>query len=270
MKHLDLCSGIGGFALAARMNEIETVGLAEPDPFCCKVLEKNFPGIVNYGHLENIYVDTGDYVRCECCDNYWCERHKAHLGECPCVTEGMWGVEGETDWPDLVTAGWPCQPFSHAGKRRGSKDDRHLWPQVFRIIDALRPRFFLGENVPGIVGMELDKVLSDLEGIGYSCQTFDIPASGVGAIHKRHRIWVVAYSDKERGRGRESKRNHAGHAVEPPLDQGEWWLALPGVDRDCHGVSGRMDRIGAIGNAIVPQIAARFMSGFLLIDQEKH
>jgi DNA (cytosine-5)-methyltransferase 1 len=260
MKHLDLCSGIGGFALAARINGIETVAFAEPDPKCCAVLEKNFPGIINYGELQNIAVNPADYARCECCDNYWCERHEAHLGECPCVTEGMWGAEGETDWPDIVTAGWPCQPFSVSGKRRGKKDDRHLWPEVLRILETLRPTWFLGENVPGIVSMELDTVLSDLEGIGYSTQAFDIPASGVGAIHRRHRIWVVAHSNEKRGCGWQSERGHAVDAVQPSMDSGEWRLSLPGVDRACHGIPRRLDRIGMIGNAIVPQIAARFFA----------
>jgi DNA (cytosine-5)-methyltransferase 1 len=259
MKHLDLCSGIGGFALAARMCGIQTIGFAEPDPKCDYVLSKNFPGVLNYGELQNIFVNPADYQNCECCENYYCERHKAHLGECPCVTEGMWGVHGETEWPDIITAGWPCQPFSLSGKRRGKNDDRHLWPEVFRIVSGLRPEWFLGENVSGIVSMELDTVLSDLESIGYTPWTFDIPASGVGAIHRRHRIWVVAHANEKRGCGGQSRRGDAGNVVQPPLDKAEWWLTLPNVDRDCNGIPGRLDRIGMLGNAIVPQIAARFL-----------
>jgi len=258
MIHLDLCSGIGGFALAARMNGIHTIAFAEPDPKCCRILEKNFANVINYGELKNIYVNPADYAKCECCDNYYCERHQAHIGECPCITEGMWGVDGETDWPDIITAGWPCQPFSLSGKRRGKKDDRHLWPEVLRIVEGLRPTWFLGENVYGIISMELDTVLSDLEAINYTAQAFVIPASGVGAIHRRNRVWVVAHSNEKRGRGGESKWSHAGDAIESPMDSPEWWLTLPSVDRDCNGVSGRLDRIGMIGNAISPQIAARF------------
>ena len=259
LNHLDLCSGIGGFALAARMTGWKTTGLCEPDDSCNEVLEKNFPNVLNYGELSNIYVSAGDYETCEGCGNRWCEKHKAHLGECPCVTEGMWGFEGETDWPRLITAGWPCQPFSVSGKRRGAKDDRHLWPEVRRIIEALQPEWFLGENVPGIVSMELDKVLADLEDLNFTCWVFDIPASGIGASHKRHRIWVVAHSNQKRGCGWERGRGNASDAFKPSLDKGNWWLSLPDVDRAVHGVSRRLDRIGQIGNAIVPQIAARFM-----------
>lgn len=265
--HLDLCSGIGGFALAAKMAGWRTVGFAEPDPKCDRILSKNFPNVINYGHLENIYTNPADYARCECCDNYYCERHCAHLGECPCVTEGMWGVEGETDWPRLITAGWPCQPFSVSGKRRGKNDDRHLWPEVFRIVDALRPEFFLGENVPGIASMELDTVLSDLESIGYSCGAFDIPACAIGAVHKRHRIWVVAHSNKKRGCCGDGEWNDAGDAGKSPVDQAEWWLSLPAVDRACDGLPGRLDRIGMVGNSIVPQIAARFLLWMRQISQ---
>lgn len=258
-NHLDLCSGIGGFALAARMTGWKTIGFAEPDPKCDAILSKNFPNITNYGQLENIYVNPADYDRCECCENYWCKRHKAHLGECPCITEGMWGIEGETDFPRLITAGWPCQPFSVSGKQRGKEDDRYLWHEVFRIIKALRPEFFLGENVPGIVNMELDTVLSDLESIGYSCGTFDIPACAIGAVHKRHRIWVVAHSNKKRGCSGVGKWDDASDAIQSSLHQEEWWLSLPTVDRNCYGIPSRLDRLGMIGNAIVPQIAARFL-----------
>lgn len=266
--HLDLCSGIGGFALAARMSGWQTVGFAEPDPFCCQILEKNFPNIINYGELQNIYVNPADYPVCECCKNYWCERHQAHLGECPCVTEGMWGVEGETPFPRLITAGWPCQPFSVSGQRKGKDDHRYLWPEVRRIIDSLRPEFFIGENVPGIVTMALDTVLSDLEAINYTCQAFDIPASGVGAYHKRHRIWVVAHANEKRGCRGKSEWSDASDAVQPPLDSQEWWLSLPNVDRTVHGIPRRLDRIGALGNAIVPQIPARFMTWMKNIAQK--
>jgi len=192
---------------------------------------------------------------CEACEeNRWCERHQSHLGECPCITPGMWEVE--QDYPDIITAGWPCQPFSVAGKQRGRKDDRALWPEVFRVIKFMRPKYFLGENVLGIIGMDLDSVLSDLESIGYSCGAFDIPASGIGAYHRRHRVWVVADSMQERGCCGGSDWCDASDVVKSSLDKGKWRLSFPGVCRATNGIPKRMDRIGAIGNAIVPQIAA--------------
>ena len=100
--------------------------------------------------------------------------------------------------PDVITGGFPCQPFSVAGKQKGTSDDRHLWPEMFRIIKALKPRIVVGENVRGIVniqdGLVFETVCSDLEGEGFEIQPFIIPAAGVGAPHKRERVWIVGYS----------------------------------------------------------------------------
>lgn len=257
LTHLDLFSGIGGFKLAAEWNGFTTIAFAETDEHASDILRKHWPEIENLGDVRNIAVDVGEYPECECCGERWCERHEAHLGECSCITQMGWELDRER--PRLVTAGWPCQPFSVAGKRRGESDDRALWPQVRRIVDALRPEFFLGENVPGIVNMDLDTVLSDLEGIGYSCGALDIPASGIGAYHRRHRVWVVAHSVQERGRSGDKRRNDAGNALKSSVDSGNWRLSFPDVHRAVDGLPGRLDRIGAVGNAIVPQIAANLI-----------
>jgi len=255
--HLDLFSGIGGFKLAAEWNGLKTIGFCETDEYANTILKKHWPEIENFGDVRNIAVDIGEYPQCECCDDRWCERHQAHLGECPCITPMGWELDRER--PYLITAGWPCQPFSVAGKQRGRHDDRALWPQVLRIVEALQPRLFLGENVPGIIGMELDTVLSDLEGVGYSCGAFDIPASGIGAYHRRHRVWVVAHSLQERGCRWKSERCDASDAIKSSVDSETWRLSFPNVHRTVDGISGRLVRIGAIGNAIVPQIAAHLI-----------
>lgn len=96
---------------------------------------------------------------------------------------------------DLVTGGFPCQPFSVAGKRRGASDDRAIWPEMLRVIAESRPRWVLGENVAGIVTMELDNILSDLEGIGYSAWAIIVPACAVDARHRRDRVWIIARRD---------------------------------------------------------------------------
>ena len=102
--------------------------------------------------------------------------------------------------PDIITGGFPCQPFSVAGKQKGTSDDRHLWPEMFRIIQELKPRWVIGENVKGLVnlqdGMVFETVCTDLEGEGYEVRAFNIPAAGVGAPHRRERIWIVAHAKR--------------------------------------------------------------------------
>ena len=155
--HIDLFSGIGGFALAARWAGVETVAFCEIEPYAQRVLRKNFPGVP-------IIEDVRDFPA------------------------------DEFQRPWLITGGYPCQPFSQAGKRRGEEDDRHLWPPMFEIIRSCRPDWVLAENVAGHVSMGLDEVLSDLEGEDYAVQPLIIPACAVDAPHRRDRVWIVAYS----------------------------------------------------------------------------
>ncbi len=157
MRVLDLFSGIGGFSLAAHWVGFETAAFCEQDKFCQKVLAKNFPGIPIFDDIKTLKGDQ---------------------------------FNGSID---IVCGGFPCQPYSQAGKRRSSKDDRHLWPAMARVIKEVRPRWVIGENTTGIISLELDNILSDLEDLGYSCQTLDIPAGGVGAAHRRQRVWIVAH-----------------------------------------------------------------------------
>ena len=157
MKHLDLFSGIGGFALAARWVGWETVGFCEIDPYCQQVLRKHWPDVPIYDDVRELTGETVGHV-------------------------------------DIITGGYPCQPFSVAGKRRGEADDRHLWPEFARLIRELRPRWVVGENVAGHINMGLDDVLSDLEGLGYTWEAFVIPACAVNAPHRRDRVWFVADS----------------------------------------------------------------------------
>jgi len=159
LKHLDLCSGIGGFALGLQStNYFKTIGFVEIDKFCQKVLTKQFPGIPIYEDLKNF------------------KPQKYNLQ------------------PDILTAGFPCQPFSVAGKQKGKDDNRNLWKETFRIIKESRPTWFIGENVSGIVKLYLDTILEDLESEGYTTRCFNISASSIGAKHQRQRIWIVSYS----------------------------------------------------------------------------
>ncbi|PYS88173.1 MAG: DNA (cytosine-5-)-methyltransferase [Acidobacteria bacterium] len=194
--HIDLFSGIGGFALAARWAGFRTVAFCEIDGYCQKVLAKNFladaehAGQQGCGQHEIPNGRETDAVasRCKIWSNIFDFDGTAYRG---C---------------DLLTGGFPCQPFSVAGKRRGAADDRALWPQMFRVISEARPAWILGENVPGIIPMELDNVLSDLESIGYACRSLVIPACAVDARHRRDRLWIVAKSNAERcGRWQDNK-----------------------------------------------------------------
>jgi len=224
MRHLDLFSGIGGFALAARWMGWHTVAFCEIDPYCQQVLQKNFPHTPFYDDIRTI----------------------PPIGNI-----------------DILTGGFPCQPFSVAGIKKGKEDDRHLWPEMLRVIACEKPTFVVGENVAGIIGMALDEVLSELEGQGYSTQSFVIPACSVDAPHKRDRVWIIAHTQSKRiqglrASGQQVAHSHAGQGL--PVRESERsretnWKAEPSVDRVVDGVSNRVDRIKGLGNAIVPQVA---------------
>lgn len=170
MRMLDLFSGIGGFSLAGSWAGMETAAFCEINEFCQKVLRKNFPGVPIY---DDVFAVTREQL------------------------EKDGAISGDRT-VELVCGGFPCQPFSVAGKQRGKEDDRHLWPEMFRIIQELRPTWVVGENVTGLIRLALDDVLADLESEGYTVRTFIIPASAVGAPHRRDRVWIVGYSDSVR------------------------------------------------------------------------
>ncbi len=169
-----LFSGIGGFELAATWAGIEPIWSNEIDPFCCKVLRKNFKHEIIEKDIREI---------------------------------GKHNLKSV----DIITGGFPCQPFSQAGKRKGTKDDRYLWPEMLRIIREIKPSYVIGENVAGLLSMEngktLEGILTDLENEGYRAETFTIPACAVGAWHRRSRIWIIAYNGSWNTWGRhESKQ----------------------------------------------------------------
>ena len=163
LTHLSLFSGIGGLDLAAEMAGIKTVGQCEWADFPTKVLEKHWADVPRWRDIRTLTAES------------FYER------------TGLRTV-------DVISGGFPCQPFSVAGKRIGEDDDRYLWPEMLRVIRELRPTWVVGENVPGIVNLALDTVLSDLENEGYSAQAFIIPACGVDAPHKRDRVAILSYA----------------------------------------------------------------------------
>jgi len=195
MKMLSLFSGIGGIDLAAQWAGIETVAFCERDKWCRSKLAKHFQNVDYYDFYEEIKKLKGREILA---------RH------------------GRID---IVAGGAPCQPFSQAGKRRGAADDRHLWPEMLRIIqETFWPSWVVFENVTGIVGMVLDDVLSDLENENYETQSFIIPACGVGAWHRRYRVFIVAHSTIKRKR-------------KLSVQQGRSLETIPDIDRCGEDVS---------------------------------
>ena len=162
MTQIELFAGIGGFGLAGHWAGIETVCQVEIDDWCLKRLAKNFPNATRHADIKTF--------------------------------------DG-TPWKgvDIVSGGFPCQPYSHAGKRKGNDDDRALWPEMLRVIREVQPAWVVGENVAGLISMDggrvFDGIISDLENAGYTTETFIIPACGVGAPHKRDRLWVIAHAN---------------------------------------------------------------------------
>ena len=411
MRHLDLFSGIGGFALAAQRvwgDEHEIVAFCEKDAFCRKILNKHWPDVPIVEDIRDVGIRGPKIIanpagcRCEGETTAATEKEgppepsgnarklprgsgrrgvrrdvadtisggraeradagRSAQGTKPCRCGARAGVG-----LDLITGGFPCQPFSQAGKRAGRADDRHLWPEMLRVIRLFKPSWVLAENVRGILSIEdglvFEQVCVDLEDSGYTVQTFVIPAVAVDARHRRDRVWIVAHYDGRRfskqkiraeqprrtealgtsqnvpnpeikpersglcaggtsgnGRGRscdccsktaadtdragrkerrgpeptQQKQCALKHAREvcPLADdeckstsrgnnrderrqrmQGEIkadgrtrgatenvrWLPEPDVGRVAHGVPGRVDRLKALGNAIVPQVAEQIL-----------
>ena len=188
LRHLDLFSGIGGFSLGMEATGgFETVAFCEIEEFPRKVLAKHWPDVKQYTDIKEL--------------NY--EKLKS---------DGLVPI-------DIITGGYPCQPFSQAGKRAGEQDPRHLWPEMFRIIKELRPTWVVAENVSGHIKLGLDSVLSDLALQGYAARTFSLSASSVGANHKRERIWIVAHSERDDNFNKEQRVD--GEEKEVPRERGE-------------------------------------------------
>jgi DNA (cytosine-5)-methyltransferase 1 len=174
LKLLDLFSGIGGFSLGLESTGgFETIAFVEKDDFCQKVLKKHWPNTTIEGDIRN--------------------------------------VKGDKYEADIITGGFPCQPFSVAGKRKGTDDDRYLWDETIRVVRECKPRWFIGENVEGLIninnGVVLRQVQTDLEKEGFEVQCLVIPASGIGAWHQRKRVWIMAYSNSNGHRNKIGRSN---------------------------------------------------------------
>ena len=278
LRHFDVCSGIGGFSLGFRWAALsEPVAFCEIDPYCQKVLAKNFPNIPIFNDVKELVNDRPESTR-------------------------------TIPDHDILTSGYPCQPFSVAGQRRGEEDERTIWRFVFKIVKRKHPTWCVFENVYGHIAMGLDQVLHDMESEGYTTQTFVVPACSLNAPHKRDRLWIVCNladtkseglqgldkrsptisserdeitdigtkgsRDKnvantkcmgresrtsvreelarEESHGKFNNRSTDGSAQERARS---WWDVEPNVGRVAYGIPSRVDRLRGLGNAIVPQIA---------------
>lgn len=265
MKVGSLFAGIGGFDLGLERAGMHVRWQVENNTWCQKVLTKHWPEVSRYEDIKTVDWQTIEPV-------------------------------------DLVCGGFPCQPFSVAGKRGGQADDRYLWPEVVRCLSALRPTWFLGENVPGIVKLALDQVYTDLEDLGYAVQAFNIPACAVDAPHQRKRIWIVGYAKshaerriREASRQQQIQARGSGPRPEDVADaKGQQtrgifkrqfqadasasgngarealpWPTEPSVGRVAYGVPRRVDRLRGLGNAVVPQVAEVLGRAIYAVEQGK-
>jgi DNA (cytosine-5)-methyltransferase 1 len=268
LTHLSLFTGIGGIDLAAEWAGFRSIGQVEQNKYALRIMRNRFGRrISRWSDIRDI--SASDFKR-------------------------RTGI----DSPTLISGGFPCQPFSCAGKRRGKEDDRYLWPEMFRVVRELRPSWVIGENVAGIVSMELEPCCTDLEGEGYTVRAFLIPACGVGAWHRRERVFIVAHTDSPRVSpgGKDRRVGRIGESVtDIPYSNstglscswttrettgpnggasattpgGNWWDAEPAVGRVAHGVPHRVDRLRCLGNAVVPQQIYPILAGITQIEETK-
>lgn len=244
LTHADLCSGIGGFSLAARMaGGFRTVLYCEIEPYCREVLLARM--------------------------------HDGQLDAAPIAHDLRW-LDGSA-WRgrlDLLTAGFPCQPYSLSGDRTGADHDGDAWPATREFVRVARPRALLLENVPGILSMpEWGTVLGELADCGYVGCWFCLPASAFGFYHERERLWVVAYREGEHGATHdlleacrewrpqlESRRFHSMDMAERGQQPHARLAGEPGLARMVRRLPDTVDRTSALGNSIVPQVAAPILS----------
>jgi DNA (cytosine-5)-methyltransferase 1 len=237
LKVIDCFAGIGGFSLGLERAGFETVAFCEIEPYCQKVLAKHWPEVPIYDDIRRVTADR-------------------------LIRDGI--------RPDVITGGFPCQDLSAAGKQAGIDGERSgLWAELARLIGELQPRYAIMENVTNLIsgdsGRWFGRVLGDLAEVGYDAEWHCVPASAIGAPHRRDRVWLLAYPNgvewepraEEQGILRDLFENgavndNAGRSSQAQ-DRG-WWATEPAVCRVANGIPNRSHRLKALGNAVVPQI----------------
>ncbi len=261
MRELSLFSGAGGGLLGSKLLGWKRIGYVEFNDYCQRVIKAR----IEDGILDKAPI-FGD-IRTFICEGY---------------------AASYTGLVDVLTAGFPCQPFSLAGKQEGADDPRNMWPETIECIRIIRPRFALLENVPGLLSHEYGRtIFRGLAESGYECRWRILSAAESGAPHKRDRLWIVAYNYSNRrrrqqefsngqsqtnvnnNRKKEPLANSNGERLEKRKTQkpeteraknrartfgGDWWAVEPDVGRVAHGVASRVDRLKALGNGQVPAV----------------
>ena len=240
LTHIDLFSGSGAFSLAAERAGFRTLCFVESEPFCQAILKKHWPRIPIYNDIKTFR---------------WAWRR-----------------------PTLISGGFPCQPFSSAGRKKGKADHRNLWPDMLRVISEIRPAWVIAENVTHIAYMVLADCENDLEAEGYEVQSFDIPACSCGLPTMERHIWIVAASRSEHMEGRGQKRlsreqemfSRFGRANDKNAERfpGIPDLCPPELYRSRKGIPHWMDRHKMLGNAIVPQVAYQIIKTIAEIEED--
>jgi DNA (cytosine-5)-methyltransferase 1 len=251
-----LFAGIGGFDLGLERAGFRTTWQVEINEWCQKVLKKHFPNAERFTDIRD------------------------------CGAHNLKPV-------DVICGGFPCQPFSSAGKRGGAEDDRYLWPEMLRVISEVRPRWVIAENVDelatGKLAPTFEHILSGMEGEGYDVQSFIIPACSVDADHERYRLWILgntnSYREPAISEYDEAPRMQKIAQANPQSQRWQqcgWvelkkgrnqegclhiWPPEPGMDRVSDGIPNRMDRTRGLGNAVVPQIPEMLGRMILQVEQ---
>jgi len=229
MQIIDTFSGIGGFSLAGNWLGWRPICFCEIDPWCQKVIKKHWPDVSVFDDIKELTYEK---------------------------------ILGGTKWnpsePTIIVGGFPCQPFSAAGKRKGKNDNRYLWPEMLRVIREIKPAYVVGENVAGLLSMEngrtLERILLDLEDEGYQVEVFVIPACGVGAWHRRDRVWIVAYHTDT---GIETMRRERENTISRCQDAADPGLFRP---KECQEQAAGIEQCGK-GDAANTEIPKRQSTG---------
>ena len=222
MRVLDLFSGIGGFSLGLERAGMQTVAFCEIEPYPRAVLRKHWPNVPCYDDIRTL---TADRLRAD-------------------------GIV-----PNVICGGFPCQDISVAGGGAGINEGTRsgLWEEYARLIGEIRPQYVIVENVAALLGRGLDRVLGDLAALGYDAEWHCIPASALGAPHRRDRIWIVAYPGSTGLEGQWNVTSRIEQELRDACDN-RGWLPEPNVGRVANGVPSRSHRLKCLGNAVVPQI----------------